>query len=309
MFDHSVDSIPFVELEQTAHGSYPQVPVSVLPSPTAHTADGMPVETLTLSPYSEGHSMEQPSVEEASTKAVAPVKRQQRQKTELQKSPREAAAMAHTGSQTTTEVSPTGKPPVGSVTNPSSGDGDVDPFSPQNLAIAQNFSEQTQTKRLLTTVRVGRPKKEAWVRTSADPDHWIIGTILELKDQGEETYWVTPNVRDDLIGEPCLKAVRLILTVDRSGNPFFWKIALPDPSGRSQPWVDSMVEAATVAKSKWVRVAWSMATRNNEVTVAGIQAEPKWPTETIGELLNIAFKGRIVSDLNHPVLLQLRGQE
>lgn len=186
---------------------------------------------------------------------------------------------------------------------------DADPFSPQNLAIAQSFATMTETKRLLTTVRVGKPNKEAWVRTSTDPDHWIVGSVLELKDQGDETYWLTPAVRDALIGEPCLKAVRLILAVDRPGNPFFWKIALPDPSGRSQPWVDSMVEAATVAKSKWVRVAWSMATRGYEVTTAEIKAEPKWPTESIRELLNIAFRGRIVSDVDHPVLRALRGQD
>lgn len=182
-----------------------------------------------------------------------------------------------------------------------------DPFSPQNLALAQTFATMTETKRLLTTVRVGKPNKEAWVRTSADPNHWIVGSVLELKDQGDETYWLTPAVRDALIGEPCLKAVRLILAVDRPGNPFFWKVALPDPNGRSQPWVDSMVEAAKVAKSKWVRVAWSMATRGYEVTTAEIQAEPKWPTESIRDLLNIAFRGRIVSDLEHPVLRALRG--
>lgn len=186
---------------------------------------------------------------------------------------------------------------------------DADPFSPQNLALAQTFAEMTETKRLLTTVRVGKPNKEAFVRTSPDPNHWIVGSVLELKDQGDETYWLMPTVRDALIGEPCMKAVRLILAVDRPGNPFFWKIGLPDPSGRSQPWVDSMVEAATVAKSKWVRVSWSTATRGYEVLTAEIKAEPKWPTESIKDLLNIAFRGRVVSSLDHPVLRALRGQD
>ena len=186
---------------------------------------------------------------------------------------------------------------------------DDDPFSPENLKVSQDFAGMTQTRKLLTAVRVGKPNKEAWVRTSCNPEHWIVGSVLELKDQGDETYWLLPAVRDALIGEPCMKAVRLILSVDRQGTPFFWKIAMPDPTGRSQPWVDSMNEAAEIAKSQWVRAAWSMATRAYETTVAEIKAEPKWPVESLRDLLNIAFRGRIVNSLDHPVLRNLRGQE
>ena len=184
-----------------------------------------------------------------------------------------------------------------------------DPFSPENLAISQDFSGLTETKRLLTIVRVCKPNKESWVRTSPDTENWIVGSVLELKSDGDETYWLLPKIRDALIGEPCLKAVRLILAVDRQGNPFFWKIGMPDPNGRSQPWVDSLMDAANLAKTKWVRVAWSMATRGYELTEAEIKADPKWPVESLRDLLNIAFRGRIVSTMEHPILRTLRGQD
>lgn len=183
-----------------------------------------------------------------------------------------------------------------------------DPFSPENLALSQDFGGMTETKRLLTVVRVGKPRKEAFVRTSDKSENWIVGSVLELKDQGDETYWVTPKVRDALIGEPCLKAVRLILAVDRQGVPFLWKIAMPDPNGRSQPWVDSAIEAANRAKSEWVRMAWLNGMY--ETTVApGIKAKPVWPSEPMKELLNIAFRGRVVSSLDHPIIRTLRGQD
>ena len=184
-----------------------------------------------------------------------------------------------------------------------------DPFSPENLAISQDFGGMTETKRLLTTVRVGKPNKESWVRTSPDTNHWIVGSVLELKSDGDETYWLLPKIRDALIGEPCLKAVRLILAVDRQGNPFFWKVGMPDPNGRSQPWVDSMMDAVNLAQTKWVRVAWSMSTRGYELTVAEIKADPKWPVEPLSDLLNIAFRGRVVSTMEHPILRTLRGQD
>ncbi len=185
---------------------------------------------------------------------------------------------------------------------------DDDPFSPQNLALAQNFGALTETRRLLTSVPVCKPKRESWVRTSSSKEHWIVGSILELKDQNEY-YWVTPEFREALVGEPCLKYMRLILSVDRQGNPFFWAIGVPDTSGRSQPWIDSMNQAATQALKKWVRVAWSAATRNYEVHIAEIAHEPTWPNEPISELLKIAFRDRIVSSMEHPVIKSLRGLE
>ena len=72
-----------------------------------------------------------------------------------------------------------------------------DPFSPENLAISQDFGGMTETKRLLTTVRVGKPSKESWVRTSPDTNHWIVGSVLELKSDGDETYWLLPKIRDE----------------------------------------------------------------------------------------------------------------
>jgi len=99
------------------------------------------------------------------------------------------------------------------------------------------------------------------------------------------------------------------LAVDRQGNPFFWKVGMPDPNGRSQPWVDSMMDAVNLAQTKWVRVAWSMSTRGYELTEAEIKADPKWPVESLSDLLNIAFRGRVVSTMEHPILRTLRGQD
>ncbi len=311
MSDHANDYTTFAVPGQSAHAD--SVPAVEAPAEPPYLEDPAP-EPRQVNPAS-GESAGAPAgtsqvgdrPSESPVEASEPAERR-RGRPKRQDSGAKAGVTASEEVRTSSLL-PLGIPPASSALSTTGEGDDDDPFSPRNLAIAQNFSELTETKRLLTNVRVGKPSKEAWVRTSTDPDHWVIGSVVELKDQGDETYWLTPAVRDALIGEPCLKAVRLILAVDRPGNPFFWKIALPDPSGRSQPWVDSMVEAATVAKSKWVRVNWSNATRSYEVLTAEIKAEPKWPTESRRELLNIAFRGRIVTDLDHPVLRDLRGQD
>lgn len=261
----------------------------------------------TAIPHTDDKVSETPT-DDASGELVNPVKRR-RGRPKRQDSAAMADATASEEVGTSSPPSPPDGPPALTVTANSAADDDNDPFSPRNLAITQNFTELTETKRLLTSVRVGKPNREAWFRASTNPEHWIVGTVLELKGVSEETFWVTHSLRDELSGEPCVKLVRLILCVDRAGNPFFLKAAHTDPHGRSQPWAESLLEAATAAKTMWVRVVWSQTTRCYEVSTAAIQAEPKWPTESIHELLRIAFRGRVIDTLDHPVIRQLRGLE
>ena len=42
-------------------------------------------------------------------------------------------------------------------------------------------------------------------------------------------------------------------------------------------------------------------------TAEGNLKEPEWPELSLDELLNIAFKNKIINRLDHQVLLQLRG--
>lgn len=194
--------------------------------------------------------------------------------------------------------------PAADVVNPTG-----DPFSPNNLLLSQNFSELTPTRRLLTILRVGKPVKEGFVRASADPKHTIYASIIELKDESNETYFVPMGLRDALKSDPCYKIASLTLDTDRDGTPFFWKVDVPDPSGKKQPWISSMQECLEAAKTKWVRVGWLKSTRAYECRVAEIQAVPVFQTESMQELLNIAFKGKIITDLDHPVVKRLFGKE
>ena len=36
--------------------------------------------------------------------------------------------------------------------------------------------------------------------------------------------------------------------------------------------------------------------------------EPEWPEQSLRDLLSIAFKGRYIDSLDHPVLKHLRGE-
>jgi hypothetical protein len=47
----------------------------------------------------------------------------------------------------------------------------------------------------------------------------------------------------------------------------------------------------------------------NDIFVAtGIAVEPEFPAMTMNEILRIAFQGRYIDSIDHPVLRKLRGE-
>ena len=96
--------------------------------------------------------------------------------------------------------------------------------------------------------------------------------------------------------------------INRQGVPFLWQIRLPDPAGKTNQWNRSSLEAAELARSKWIRVQANMTLGAYEVMYAERIPDPEWPDVSFRELLRIAFKERFISSQDHPVLRQLRGE-
>ena len=70
-----------------------------------------------------------------------------------------------------------------------------------------------------------------------------------------------------------------------------------------------MCRAAKCAETNWVRVQADMSLGAYDASAAsGELGEPLWPTETLGQLLKIAFKESFIEDFDHPVLRKLRGE-
>jgi hypothetical protein len=70
------------------------------------------------------------------------------------------------------------------------------------------------------------------------------------------------------------------------------------------------LQAAKLAEEKWVRVSANMSLGGYEVFEAlGNLSDPEWPDDGInfGRLLEIAFRGRIINSLDHPIVKKLRG--
>jgi hypothetical protein len=89
---------------------------------------------------------------------------------------------------------------------------------------------------------------------------------------------------------------------------FIWPLALPSEGGRRSDWHETAREAAERAKKAWVRLSADMSLGAYRIYQAeGALSDPTWPEKSLNELLEIAFKDRIIDREDHPVVRRLRG--
>ena len=157
----------------------------------------------------------------------------------------------------------------------------------------------------ITSIPVGRPSPQLFIRVNPDPAFRAQVKMLHLKDFGE--YWVIYPAAAPAFDPEDLGDYLLYSGVDVDGNPFVWPLRLDD--GRGNSWHTSALEAAEEAKCRWVRVKSRMPLKAYSVIVAeGTLPEPIFPPLSFSEILTMAFKGRIVRTELEPIVGRMRGR-
>jgi hypothetical protein len=60
--------------------------------------------------------------------------------------------------------------------------------------------------------------------------------------------------------------------------------------------------------TKWVRVKANMSLGANDIFTTAIEiVDPVWPELSYNELVRIAYRDRLITTLDHPVIKRLRG--
>lgn len=180
------------------------------------------------------------------------------------------------------------------------------PFDPKSLSVKQTGGENFAVKKVHTVIGVRKPTSKEWVRVHPSDDFQISVAILEDSESGT-VYIATPEIANEFSGD--FKFAGLRLAVNRQGSPFLWKHPLVDPEGRDNLWNASHREAVSTAKDCWVKMASSRSLGAYECQIApNLHAEPEWPELNLEQLLEIAFRGRLIADRDHILLRQLRGE-
>ncbi len=176
----------------------------------------------------------------------------------------------------------------------------------KSLRLPANYGATLGVKKLLTTVLVGRPKKPQFFRTHISDEMTFPAMILENKE-ARESYVVVPDVAQEISG--LVRPVMLHAAIDRQNNPFLIPVPLPGEDGTRNPWHESLAQAVEHAKLKWIRIAANMHAGCYDVYEAeGELPEPEWPTLDIDALIQVAFRGKIIYSLDHPIVQALLGR-
>lgn len=182
-----------------------------------------------------------------------------------------------------------------------------DPFDVGRLRLSADDAE-LGVRELLVSVPFRKPSQVMFFRVHPDPAYRCVGGVIELKHDNEY-YWVDPSLWPHLADEPTFSRRHVFTYFSRQGVVFLWGCHLPGPDGRSPDWVTIPLEAARAAETKWVKLTWDPAQRRHRIRVSDhLTDEPAWPELPLPELLRLAFRDRVVTTLDHPVLQRLRGE-
>jgi hypothetical protein len=163
------------------------------------------------------------------------------------------------------------------------------------------------TTEVLGHVPVRKPGRIEFFRCHADPAMSLAASIFE-DDEERETYFVTPQAREMLLGH--LKPVLLTACISRQNSVFLWPVPLPKEEGEKdgRAWGATARQAADLARTTWIRMRADMSLGAYRISKAeGALPDPIWPAKSLNELLTIGFADRIVSSATHPVIRKLRG--
>jgi hypothetical protein len=176
----------------------------------------------------------------------------------------------------------------------------------KSLRLSHNYGATLGVKKLLTNVLVGRLKRPNFFRTHISDDMTFPAMVLENKD-ARESYVVVPEVAQEI--SDLVRPVMLHAAIDRQNNVSLIPVPLPGEDGTRNPWHESLAQAVEHSKLKWIRITANMNAGGYDVYEAeGVLPEPEWPTYDIDALIQVAFRGKIITKLDHPVVQSLLGR-
>jgi hypothetical protein len=176
----------------------------------------------------------------------------------------------------------------------------------EDLRVPDTYSTTVGGIKLPIKPTFGKLSRSRFSRTNSSEEYKALLFFFEDKNTGE-TYIVTPSMAPYLGSMVQAKILRL--AVDNAAVPYLIAEPVIDPNGRPSLWNSSMVEAIRRSLKEWVRINSNQNAGQYEIIIAQDNlGEPKWPEQTMDELIREVFGNKIISSLDHPLIRQLQGR-
>lgn len=167
-------------------------------------------------------------------------------------------------------------------------------------------------ERISSTIPVRKLFKDEYFRTRTDPG-WEANLPIFVHrgaSGGEETFLVMPEAQMYLQEQKLLRRVHMFTLITQGGVLLLMPIPLPDSDGTTNSYNDGKLAAVTEAKTRWVRMVANTATKGYDIHYTeSVLPEPVWPASpaTFHNALDVAFKGKIIENMDHKHITALRG--
>ena len=179
----------------------------------------------------------------------------------------------------------------------------------QEARVDQNVETFEGGRKLLEIIRVARPQKTSWFRSHPKKEFWYRAFLLE-DDRTNDLYFLSRPVWESLVEleEKAITRKLLVPVMSRNNVLTLWPITL-GVDGALSSWAESALAAAVTARTDWVQIASNREMGGYEIKARPSDGvEPHWPELDVAQLLRIAFKGRVVTTMDHPIIRDLRGE-
>lgn len=174
------------------------------------------------------------------------------------------------------------------------------------LRIPASYGATLGVKKILTNVPVGKPKKTQFFRVH--PNSNMSFDVLLLDDKDNRDYYILNQEVAQVISN-LVRPTTLRAAIDRNDNVFLIPVPLPGEDGNRNQWHQSLAQNLQHAESNWIRMTANMYVGGYDIYQAESKLEePEWPDADIAKLIEVAFRGKIITTLDHPVVQSLLGR-
>jgi hypothetical protein len=179
-----------------------------------------------------------------------------------------------------------------------------DPNSAADLAIDQeHLEEYASPGSESVTVECRKPPKGIYftVRKEHGKPWKDRAFYFLLQIEGRDPYIVHPSITKEK-EEDTIRPVLLVRYVTMAGEEGLWPLKLNESDGKSNAWNASAMNILELAETRWVRLVNAKKHyRHNPSKKTLEQVPPKFTNRPFADLVNVAFKDRVVNSLDHEI--------
>ena len=147
-------------------------------------------------------------------------------------------------------------------------------------------------------VTVRQPHKEAFVRVHPDVEYHAHNLPTVKDSRTRQIYLIDPELEIAVPLQGTITYLNLATAITREGHVFLWSYA--NVIGAEANFERN---AQYRAMRTWLRVRRSNPSSEGRLEKLLIaQEEPLWPELTLSQLLELAFKGRVIDSRSHALL-------